>query len=333
MDSCTTYLPDAQSTRHAGASLAATLYARPLTIGLTGDLGAGKTTFLQGFLEALGCRDSVTSPTYALEQRYDTPAGEVLHLDLYRLTEPQAQELLRSSDDHPGIRCIEWPERAGGAAAIDIAIHLQEEGEGRSVRCLFGDAPLPTRRIILGWRKDMLLPAHIAAHCDAVADLAGRLADALQADGTILRPLALRRAAECHDLLRFVDFRDQAAPEGFTNSDEESYCWHTWKERYAGLRHEPACAAFLREHGYDALAQIVEPHGLHLPSPERRTIEQQLLYYADKRVRVDTVVTLEERFADFATRYGGGQESAHGKIWFAEAKALEQSLFGGRIIS
>ena len=64
-------LPKAKNTISAGASLAASLYTVPLTLFLKGELGAGKTTFLQGFAEGLGIRERLTSPTYALEQRYN----------------------------------------------------------------------------------------------------------------------------------------------------------------------------------------------------------------------------------------------------------------------
>lgn len=96
-------------------------------------------------------------------------------------------------------------------------------------------------------------------------------------------------------------------------------------DRYPG-RHEDACAALLRERGFSTVAAIVEPHGLRLPSPDRQTVEQQILYYADKRVAFDTVVTLEERFADFRKRYGPGREE-EAKLWYGEACTVEAQLF------
>ena len=91
------WLSDAEKTHSAGKSLAHTLYDPQCTILLTGELGAGKTTFLQGFASALGISEPLTSPTFALEQRYQTQNhGELFHLDLYRLSEKQAQELIHS---------------------------------------------------------------------------------------------------------------------------------------------------------------------------------------------------------------------------------------------
>lgn len=108
------WLPNAEKTVFAGESLAETLSAVPLVIRLFGGIGAGKTTFLQGFAEGLGIHEQVQSPTFALEQRYRTEQfGELLHCDMHRLSQKDAQSFLASAASHPGICCIEWPERAG----------------------------------------------------------------------------------------------------------------------------------------------------------------------------------------------------------------------------
>lgn len=82
-------------------------------IGLTGSLGAGKTTLVQEFARALGCKDPVTSPTYTLEHRYSLPdGGTIYHLDLYRLKDPEI--LLSISEileDRQGLVFIEWFEK------------------------------------------------------------------------------------------------------------------------------------------------------------------------------------------------------------------------------
>jgi tRNA threonylcarbamoyladenosine biosynthesis protein TsaE len=89
--------------------------AAPAVIGLSGELGAGKTTLVQAVCRGLGARARATSPTYALVHRYDAGDRPVYHVDCYRL---------RSSDDardlgfddmtrEGAIILIEWPERAG----------------------------------------------------------------------------------------------------------------------------------------------------------------------------------------------------------------------------
>jgi tRNA threonylcarbamoyladenosine biosynthesis protein TsaE len=332
MDDITIHLENPEKTASAGHSLAKTLYKTPVTITLSGELGAGKTTFLQGFAMALGIQEPVTSPTYALEQWYHTAKyGQFVHLDLYRLKPEQARELLRQTEDHTGIRCIEWPEKLEADireyTEQVIRIHLNEEGTGREITCSFEDIQLPSRTQIEEWRTANRLPLHISAHCDAVTKLSLQLADELLKHGNILRLEALTRAAEVHDLFRFVDFREGASPKGFVSTEEDWTVWNTWKTKYANLRHEHACSLFLREQGYAELADIVEVHGLMLPSPEKVTIEQKILYYADKCVIGDRIATLDERFDDFTERYGHGTETEDQKIWYAEAKKIELELF------
>ncbi|MDD4319651.1 MAG: tRNA (adenosine(37)-N6)-threonylcarbamoyltransferase complex ATPase subunit type 1 TsaE [Candidatus Peribacteraceae bacterium] len=332
IDTCSLRLQDAENTVAAGRSLAQTLYVRPLTILLSGELGSGKTTFMQGLAHGLGIREPVTSPTYALEQRYRTDGwGELLHLDLYRLHTPQARELLQSTEGFEGIRCIEWPEKLetdlNAAFPERIEISLHEDGAGRRADIRFTDAALPSSARMEEWRTEVRLPPNIVRHCHAVAEVCGTVADALLSRGTVVRKQALLAAGKTHDLLRFIDFHDGASPPGITHTPEEEAIWDRWRNRYPNRSHEDAAAAFLRERGFGTLADIVVVHGLHLPPPERPRTEQRLLFYADKRVVMDRVVSLEERFADFRERYGRGKSSPRSVAWFKEAKALERELF------
>lgn len=322
VDRCEIWLPNGEITHLSGKSLAKTLYDAPLTITLSGELGAGKTTFLQGFMAGLGINEAVTSPTYALEQRYETTVGTVSHIDLYRLDPSAAVEFMTQLDDDAVLRCVEWAERADLHGDIHIELREDREKAGRHLTIAFADMPLPTAQDIVTWRDEVSLPENIIKHCDAVADLAASLATELQQTGIIIRPLALKRAAEVHDLLRFVDFTPGAGPK-----QAEDPAWQQYKKQYDGLRHEQACAEFLRDRGFRALANIVEVHGLQLPAPQRSTIEQKLLFYADKRVMQDTVVSLDERFADFRNRYSDGKHTEEGSIWYQEARTLEQELF------
>ncbi len=332
IDPCRILLPNHQSTVDAGHSLAHAIYTMPLTILLQGELGSGKTTLFRGFAQGLGVGAYVISPTFALEQRYTTERwGELLHVDLYRLSPEQSREIVATSDDHPGIRCIEWAERLGVDLATSfphaISIELEEEGNGRSMDVTYRDVPLPSAAEIASWRNEVMLPAHIISHCHAVSTLCRTYADSLCDRCIPVRAEALVAAAELHDLLRIVGMQPDTGPAGITTTPEEESCWEKWRSLYAGLTHEEAAAAFLRERGYAALAEIVAVHGLTLPSPLRATTEQKLLFYADKRVKQDMVVSLEERFKDFQKRYGKGKKSAQSQEWYEEAKALEKELF------
>ncbi len=111
---------DAAATRALGARIAHVLAGsdlhEPLLVGLSGELGAGKTTLVGGLLAALGHSGPVRSPTYALIESYRLAGRELHHCDLYRLRDPEEIEDLGLRDlMQPGnVLLVEWPERAAG---------------------------------------------------------------------------------------------------------------------------------------------------------------------------------------------------------------------------
>lgn len=329
-ENVTLWLRNAEMTRRAGASIADTLYVAPLTLWLTGDLGSGKTTLLQGFAEALGVERPVTSPTFALEQRYRSEQhGELLHVDLYRLDPRHASHLVLASDEHPAIRCIEWADRLSGAPADGIGISLEENPprEGRKLTVTFRDIAIPSDGEIADWRTAVCLPRMVVLHCEAVADCAARLGRTLLERGRVVRLQALRSAGALHDLLRFVDFHQGTSHIEREINPEHASVWRKMKERYAGLRHEAAAARFIAERGFPHVAEIVRVHGLTLAGLNRVTIEQKLLYYADKRVKLDEIVPLEERLRDFTQRYSRNGVLTESDAWYQEARRTERELF------
>ena len=85
-------------------------------IHLIGDLGAGKTTFSQYFLAACGVTDAVKSPTYTLYETYQHQGRHYVHMDLYRLTDPEELFFLGIEDliNGENILLIEWPAKGQG---------------------------------------------------------------------------------------------------------------------------------------------------------------------------------------------------------------------------
>jgi tRNA threonylcarbamoyladenosine biosynthesis protein TsaE len=113
--------------REWGESLGARLKAGDI-VGLEGDLGAGKTTLAQAICRGVGIVEDVTSPTFALVNRYEGERATVYHLDLYRLNGPADltnlgwDDIVNSGD----IVLIEWPDRAGNRIPDDaIRIRLE----------------------------------------------------------------------------------------------------------------------------------------------------------------------------------------------------------------
>lgn len=86
-------------------------------VWLTGDLGTGKTTFVQAVTDVAGA-ETARSPTFALVHEYPAPDGVVIHVDCYRLRSPaEAVDLdLAELGERARMMLIEWPERAGGNA-------------------------------------------------------------------------------------------------------------------------------------------------------------------------------------------------------------------------
>ena len=131
-------IPDAEAMQALGASLARALPSRTSAVfHLCGDLGAGKTTLVRGFLAALGNTGRVKSPTYTLVETYELGHRTAHHLDLYRLKVPEEAEGLGLRDlIAPGsgeIVLIEWPEKGTGhLPAPDLIVRLSHMGEGRA---------------------------------------------------------------------------------------------------------------------------------------------------------------------------------------------------------
>ncbi len=103
-----------EQTRRIGVRLGGALQTGDV-ICLQGDLGAGKTTFVQGVARGWGSLDSVSSPTFILVNVYRRADQNLFHLDAYRLdSTPEAEELDLDSMLARGPLLIEWPERMDG---------------------------------------------------------------------------------------------------------------------------------------------------------------------------------------------------------------------------
>ncbi len=138
---CHTAGPD--DTRELGAAVASTSVVGDVVV-LVGDLGAGKTAFVQGFAAALGVTSAVTSPTFTLANRY---AGEMVvnHLDTYRFESvDEAADLALSEILDDGVTLVEWGDMISEVLPeerLELTIRFGDGDEDRVLCCrLLGDS-------------------------------------------------------------------------------------------------------------------------------------------------------------------------------------------------
>ncbi|MBW4563248.1 MAG: tRNA (adenosine(37)-N6)-threonylcarbamoyltransferase complex ATPase subunit type 1 TsaE [Mojavia pulchra JT2-VF2] len=127
-------LADAEATFNLGIA-----FGQSLTVGsvilLEGDLGAGKTTLVQGIGKGLGITESIVSPTFTLINEYTQGRLPLYHLDLYRLESPEVATLNLETywegfEVTPGIVAIEWAERMPYKPSSYISVYLTYGNEG-----------------------------------------------------------------------------------------------------------------------------------------------------------------------------------------------------------
>ncbi|MDZ4226297.1 MAG: tRNA (adenosine(37)-N6)-threonylcarbamoyltransferase complex ATPase subunit type 1 TsaE [Patescibacteria group bacterium] len=108
------------------------------TLALMGELGAGKTTFVQALAKELGVEDTVQSPTYVLMKKYQVASSKyqekfqtLIHIDAYRLEKPKEFAALKPESflkDPKNLVCIEWPERLEGALPVpDVVLKFSAD--------------------------------------------------------------------------------------------------------------------------------------------------------------------------------------------------------------
>jgi tRNA threonylcarbamoyladenosine biosynthesis protein TsaE len=110
----------ADDTRAAGAALAPFLRPRDVVV-LTGELGAGKTTFVQGVAAGLGATEHVASPTFMLVREYVSGRVPLAHVDLYRLDREQdvIDLALDELEDGERVLLVEWGDPVAELLADD----------------------------------------------------------------------------------------------------------------------------------------------------------------------------------------------------------------------
>lgn len=121
-------------------ALGKTLYLlagkKGLIVYLSGELGAGKTTLVRGFLRAMNYTGIVKSPTYTLVEPYELNETKIYHFDFYRLSSAQELEFMGIRDffQQDAICLIEWPEKASdGLPPCDLKIIIDIVNDSRLI--------------------------------------------------------------------------------------------------------------------------------------------------------------------------------------------------------
>jgi len=144
-------------------------------------------------------------------------------------------------------------------------------------------------------KKEYHVPTHVVGHMQKVAEVCELIADIVVKNGEKIDKGSLLTAAHIHDSLRIIDFRI-FDPENFpsTYSDEDLKKWYELREEFKNQSHEEALEKIIQKN-HPKIAKLIGKHGF-FSIDELNTLEEKTLYYADKRVDEEKVVSLEDRF-------------------------------------
>lgn len=160
---------------------------------------------------------------------------------------------------------------------------------------------IPTIEQCFQLLKQCCVPKHIIKHCEVTADFAVELAKKISANGIKVNIDFVHRACLLHDIRRVCDFHkplDDIFDEPISEKDIKK--WRQLNQQCKGLRHEDAAYEFLKN-DYPELALAIKKHAYKSLLDENakpQTIEEKIVYYADKRVMHDKVVPLKERLEE-----------------------------------
>ncbi len=331
------------NTLGAGAYLSHTLGLRPewgRIVLLSGELGSGKTRFVQGILKEFGIQTAGKSPTFTFFREHTSQDHKVLHADLYRLGEAgaeQQRESLREMLEHyfseGYILLIEWPELLGkenfwdSENRVEVSLAHGKHEEERVLKTVFHNSGSISEGSVHALMEEYCTPVHVRKHIEAVTKVAVQISEALFQKGVLMDLNLVKCSALCHDLVRYVDFPNFENLSHYQEeiTEEKLRTWKDLHQKYKKIHHADAIADILRERGFDATAKVVEAHNTsQIFRKEPFSWPEKVVYYADKRALHDTIVSLKERFADGRKRYSyEASPELENKVFVLEKEIFE----------
>lgn len=306
---------------------------------LFGDLGAGKTHFTKGVAQGMGIPGLIKSPTFTYVNKYEI--GQNLHFyhyDLYRLNtgdEFYSIGLEDSLNEPHAINIIEWADRLDGVHPKQyIRVDFRMFMDHHEVDIKFEDSEVIPDELVEKYWNDWACPMHVRAHQKQVTKVALQVGKALMKKNILLDINLVYTAALLHDMARVCDFTSlEKSQLGEDVTDEKWAKWVDLRRQFKGMHHADVACGALLEDGYNKTAEVIRLHQSTaiVEEPERFGIlEIAVVYYADKRVKHDEIVTLDERFRDGRERNGGNDSAEEKNLYLRvekQTKELEKQLF------
>jgi tRNA threonylcarbamoyladenosine biosynthesis protein TsaE len=267
-------LPDSEDTKKLGFTLAQRILLRPSwgkDIFLYGDIGIGKTTFLQGFSRGLGIKEHINSPTFALVSEYPVPHNQsgietFSHLDIFRVEGDSVlalPEIFEKLEDKTLVLALEWadklPKTILPESRIEIRFSLQTmHYDNREAEIEFFDPGVPDDAVIREMLDEFQTPLFVRKHTAIVAKIATLIAKKLIEKNYPVHLDVVRSAALLHDLF-WMCGQNGFVREDFSEQTDEKH-WNTWmKMRETVCESDPfsSCESYLRQRGYSTIADVV----------------------------------------------------------------------------
>lgn len=184
---------------------------------------------------------------------------------------------------------------------------------------------------IYGIYKKYHVPYRVIKHMLKVAEFAADLCDQLIEKGHKVDKTLVVNAALLHDIARVVDFKKMVLEDLRQRiTSEDLKTWIALKDKYEEMGHEKAVTKIVKNLGYPEIADLIDKHGF-FEIDRLKTLEEKILYYADKRVESDKVVRLKKRFRKGRKRNCKSGDDIK-KVKEIERKALELAAYINKLL-